>query len=168
MANRYKRHRLLRRDKHICGLHMGGCGKPIRKGETYNVDHIIPKALFSKTAADRIAEFNEDWNCQPMHVECNDSKAYQLRTWPRFDCKCHYLQVYDSDLYICTKDDVSDGRHKLLNNIVSTSNDKVDAKLVIGSGISKRRQDIRRLSGKQIRIHTSRNKCFSGEVVQFD
>ena len=120
MSSRAQRRRVLRRDNGLCGLHLGGCGKPIKKGEQHNVDHIIPKALFSIGAdGSSIAEFNEDWNCQPTHMSCNDSKDFRMDGWPRFDCKCHYLQVCEGDLYIYTKGEVGEGRHKLLSSVVS-------------------------------------------------
>lgn len=134
MANRHKKRRVLKRDQRLCGIHLGGCGRRIEEGAEYNRDHIVPRALFSKVAKGRNAEFNEDWNCQPMHVDCNNAKDSKLRSWPRFDCDCHYLQVHGNDLYVHTKDPVGEGRHKLIENVVSERNDKVDAKLVIGSG----------------------------------
>ena len=137
MANRRKRLRVLKRDQRLCGIHFGGCGRRIEEGEKYNVDHIIPRALFSRVAKGRNAEFNEDWNYQPMHVACNDAKASQLRGWPRFDCDCHYLQIGGRDLYVYTKGHVGEGMHLLLRDIVSGRNDKVDAHLVVGSGKGK-------------------------------
>ena len=115
----------------------GGCGKPIEKEEPCNVDHIFPRDLFSKVAEGRIAELNEDWNCQPTHVACNDSKDFRLNEWPRFTCKCHYLQVCERDLYVYTRGVIGEGKHKLIEEIVSVRNDKVDAKIVIGTGKGK-------------------------------
>ena len=137
MSSRAQRHRVLKRDNRMCGLHMGGCGKPIKQGEQYNVDHIIPRALFSKVAEERIAEFNEDWNCQPTHVACNDSKGFRLSDWPRFTCKCHYLQIRERDLYIYTRGSVGKGIRKLIDTVVSDRNDRVDAKIIIGTGTGK-------------------------------
>ena len=137
MSSRAQRRRVLRRDDRLCGIHMGGCGESINKGQKPNVDHIIPKALFSKVAADRIAEFNEDWNCQPTHIACNDSKDFRLTGWPRFGCECHYLQVFGPDLYVCTKSLVGESSHKLLEGVVSDRRDRVDAKIVMGTGKGK-------------------------------
>ena len=134
MANRHKKRRVLKRDQRLCGIHLGGCGRRIEASEQYNRDHIVPRALFSKVAKGRNAEFNEDWNCQPTHVECNDAKASELRRWPRFNCDCHYLQIHGDDLYVHTKGLAGEGRHKLLENVVSERSDKVDATVVIGSG----------------------------------
>ena len=144
MSSRAQRRRLLRRDNRICGLHLGGCGKQIGDAEKPNVDHIIPRALFSQVASDRIAEFNMDWNCQPTHIGCNDSKDFRLSGWPEFTCKCHYLQVCEGDLYVYTRGIIGEGRHKLLEGVVSERNDKVDAQVVIGSGTG---QGGRNLSG---------------------
>ena len=134
MANRHKTRRVLKRDQRLCGIHFGGCGRKIEEGEKYNLDHIIPRALFSKVATRRNAEFNEDWNYQPMHVECNSAKASQLRGWPRFDCDCHYLQINGRDLFVHTKGHVGEGRHLFLPSIVSDRSDRVDARVVVGSG----------------------------------
>ena len=137
MVNRHKTRRVLKRDQRLCGIHFGGCGKRIEKSEQYNLDHIIPRALFSKVAPECNAEFNEDWNYQPMHFACNSAKASQLRGWPRFDCDCHYLQIHGRHLYAHTKGHVGEGKHKLLDSVVSDRNDRVDATLVIGSGKGK-------------------------------
>ena len=134
MANRHKKRKVLKRDQRQCGIHLGGCGRRIEEGAKCNLDHIVPRALFSKVAKGRSAEFNEEWNCQPMHTECNSAKDSKLSGWPRFDCDCHYLQIHGNDLYVYTKDTVGEGRHKLLENVVSERNNRVDAKLVIGSG----------------------------------
>ena len=143
MSSRAQKRRVLRRDKRICGLHLGGCGKPIKAGEPSNVDHIIPRALFSKVAQGCIAEFNMDWNCQPTHVACNDSKNFRLDDWPHFSCKCHYLQVYEGDLYVYTRGDVGEGKHKLIEDVVSDRNDRVDARVVIGTGTGKEGAEIK-------------------------
>ena len=111
--------RLLRRDDRLCGVHLGGCGKEIKQGRSHNRDHIIPRSLFSKVARGRENEFEQDWNCQPMHEACNTSKSFQMDSWPRFDCRCHFLQVADGDLYVCTVGKVGRGSHKLLSNVVS-------------------------------------------------
>ena len=78
MVSRATKHRILRRDGRRCGLHMGGCQRPIDKGGECNVDHIIPKALFTMLAKDRANEFEADWNYQPMHIACHDEKRDRL------------------------------------------------------------------------------------------
>ena len=128
--------RVMRRDEHYCGLHIGGCGKRIQKSDKRNLDHIIPRALFSVVAKDRISEFNEDWNLQPMHLSCNYSRGSYMEGWPRFNCKCHLLQIYDGDLYVCTKGQVREGRHIFLANVVSAEYD-TSVSLITGSGTGK-------------------------------
>ena len=132
-SNRHARRRVFRRDKGRCGIHLGGCGKEITDGEPYNRDHIIPRSLFSKVAGDRLSEFDQDWNCQPMHVACNQSKSFSLEGWPEFRCRCHYLQVVNGDLYICTRGKIGSGQHKLLAGVVSEHPERVDARLVFGT-----------------------------------
>ena len=87
--------RVYLRDDELCGIHLGGCGKEILPGQNYNRDHIIPRSLFRKVSRGRENEFEQDWNCQPMHEDCNSSKSFQLDGWPRFGCECHYLQVVE-------------------------------------------------------------------------
>ena len=101
--------RLLRRDDRLCGVHLGGCGREIEQGQRHNRDHIIPRSLFSKVAGGRENEFEQDWNCQPMHEACNTSKSFQMDSWPRFNCWCHFLQVVEGDLYVCTVGKVGRG-----------------------------------------------------------
>ncbi len=132
---RHAMRRLLRRDDRLCGVHLGGCGKEIAPGQSPNRDHIIPRSLFKKVALGREYEFEQDWNCQPMHEACNTSKAFQMDSWPRFGCRCHFLQVVEGDLYVCTTGKVGQGSHKLLSNVVDDfpeSPERVDARVVVG------------------------------------
>ncbi len=100
--------RLLRRDGNICGLHLGGCGERITISEIPHatVDHIIPKAYYKAITAKeddtagRVKEFDQDWNCQPMHGKCNVGRGGQLVGYPRFQCGCHFLHITQGDLYI--------------------------------------------------------------------
>ena len=117
MSNRRKLQRVLKRDKRLCGVHMGGCGRPIRIGEPTTRDHIVPTALYSKVATK--PEFDQPWNWQPMHKACNEANGSAIHGWPRFDCDCHYLQIHGRDLYVHTTEPLGKGRHKLLENIVS-------------------------------------------------
>ena len=132
MSNRRKLQRVLKRDKRLCGVHMGGCGRPIRIGEPTTRDHIVPTALYSKVATK--PEFDQPWNWQPMHKACNEAKGSAIHGWPRFDCDCHYLQIHGRDLYVHTTEPLGKGRHKLLENIVSEDGDRVDARVVVGEG----------------------------------
>ena len=88
-----------------------------------------------------------------MHESCNRRKADAVRgrlledleiavtvgantpdDWPRFQCKCHYLQIFDGDLYVCTLDPVGVGEHKLYTGVVKDfgEENRQDAILVIG------------------------------------
>ena len=80
---------ILRRDKHICGIHYGGCGKEIKLEDDANIDHMIPKTLLKKEKGDSV--FFKPNFLQPMHTACNSiEKRGQLTTYPEFTCNCHY------------------------------------------------------------------------------
>ena len=86
--------RLLRRDGSLCGVHHGGCGQRINSNKEGSVDHIFPQAFFrQRETAVKRAQFNEDWNCQPMHKKCNNVRKGQVWGFPVFLCTCHWLQV---------------------------------------------------------------------------
>ena len=38
-------------------------------------------------------DYNKDWNCQPMHQECNTKRGGQIHGFPLFTCSCHWLQI---------------------------------------------------------------------------
>jgi len=82
--------RLLKRDNYKCGIHVGGCGKEIKRGEATR-DHIIPKNYSRKRSNNR--EFIGDWNYQPMHKRCNEEREGQIIDKPEFKCKCHGVYV---------------------------------------------------------------------------
>ena len=86
--------RLLPRDKNLCGIHVGGCGKRIRNRTDATVDHIFTRSFF-KDREDRINpnHYNREWNCQPMHQECNEGRGGQIYGFPLFTCSCHWLQI---------------------------------------------------------------------------
>ena len=142
MDRRKQRGRLLRRDKRRCGIHLGGCGRSIEPGQKCNVDHIIPSAFFSKIAGGERGRYERDWNCQPTHVSCNQRKAAEVAEWPRFRCRCHYLQVEEGNLFVLTRGQAGKERHVLLRDVVSDSPDRVDARVVIGPG---------KLGGRKVR-----------------
>ena len=142
--------KLVHRDGTLCGVHIGGCGQPII--DKCEVDHIIPLGL-AKSIAPVPAEFDNPWNYQPMHGECNRTKANMIYgrelgefekvvatgantpdDWPRFQCKCHYLQIVDGDMYVCTQGVVGKGRQKLYEGVVKDFGDtnRQDGILVIG------------------------------------
>ena len=142
--------KIMSRDKGLCGVHLGGCGQPIT-GKC-EVDHIVPLGL-AKLIAPDASGFDSMWNYQPMHADCNRKKAdtmngrelSELETtvtvgantpddWPRFECKCHYLQILDGDLYVCTRAPVGVGERKLYAGVVKDfgEENRQDAILVIG------------------------------------
>lgn len=81
--------RLLKRDNHKCGIHVGGCGKHIKGDATQ--DHIIPKNYIKTRSNNR--EFIGDWNYQPMHAKCNVKREGQIIDKPEFKCQCHGVYV---------------------------------------------------------------------------
>ena len=138
------------RDREKCGIHSGGCNAPLT--DNYTVDHIVPLSL-AKSAAPNPQEFDRPWNYQPMHKECNERKKDETgdrelgrfekiaiaRTktpnhWPRFQCKCHYLQILEGDLYVCTKGPIGTSQHKLYEGIVKDFGDenRQDAIMILG------------------------------------
>ena len=148
-----RRKRALKRDNSRCGIHLGGCGKPIQ-WDNKNIppgDHIIPESLFNKTAENPQA-FQDDWNIQPMHEQCGEEKSDRLAgsdlgqmemffspfpntpdQLPLFRCSCHYLQVSGEDLYICTRGRIDEGKYKLLSGFVKDFGDsnRQDAIMVV-------------------------------------
>ena len=142
MKRRKQRGRVLRRDKWRCGIHLGGCGQLIEEAKVCNVDHIIPSAFFSKVTGGDQSLFERDWNCQPMHMSCNQKKAAGVVEWPKFRCRCHFLQVEDGHLIVRTSGQADAERHMLLPNVVSGSRDRVDAQMVVGLG---------KLGGRKVR-----------------
>lgn len=86
--------RLLPRDDHLCGIHVDGCGKQIRNRAKASVDHILTKSFFKdREDGIRPKHYNEDWNCQPMHPDCNAKRGGQILGFPLFICSCHWLQI---------------------------------------------------------------------------
>ena len=94
MNNRKRLSYLLPRDGHLCGIHVGGCGMRIRNRTVASLDHIFTKSFF-KDREDGIwpKGYNKDWNCQPMHQECNTKRGGQIYGFPSFTCSCHWLQI---------------------------------------------------------------------------
>ena len=89
MANKELKRRLLRRDGGLCGIHVGGCGKPLTFAET-TVDHIIPRNVWNTDVEvfQMLSGKDRDQLLQPMHHACNnDRKHGQLDI--DFACNCH-------------------------------------------------------------------------------
>ena len=107
--------RLLNRDGHLCGIHIGGCGQEIRNRTHATVDHIFTRSFFKdRKVSIRPRIYNRDWNCQPMHSECNHERGGQIYGFPLFSCSCHWLQI----------DRKSEGHHVLTLHY-STESDEV-------------------------------------------
>ena len=142
--------KIMSRDNRLCGIHLGGCGMPIT-GKC-EVDHIVPLGL-AELIASNAREFDGLWNYQPMHERCNRNKADTMNgrsledleiavtvgantpdDWPRFQCKCHYLQILHEDLYVCTREPAGIGEHKLFPGVVKDfgEENRQDAIVVIG------------------------------------
>ena len=142
--------KVMSRDNGLCGIHLGGCGQPIT-GKC-EVDHIVPLGL-AKLVAAAPRDFDSLCNYQPMHESCNRKKSDAVRgrrledlekavtvgantpdDWPRFQCKCHYLQIFGGDLYVCTREPVGVGEHRLYTGVVKdfSQENRQDAILVVG------------------------------------
>ena len=147
---RAAKRKIVPRDSGLCGIHSGGCGQALTTNCT--VDHIVPLSL-AKSVAPNPREFDQPWNYQPMHQECNKRKDDETgnrelgefetiaiaRTntpdhWPRFQCKCHYLQILEGDLYVCTKEPIGPNHHKLYEGVVKDfgGENRQDAIMVMG------------------------------------
>ena len=86
--------KLLPRDGNLCGVHIGGCGMRMRNRADASVDHIFTKSFFKdREDSIRPKHYNQEWNCQPMHKECNSSRGGQIYGFPVFTCSCHWLQI---------------------------------------------------------------------------
>ena len=59
-----------------------------------SVDHIFTKSFFKdREDGIRAKHYNKEWNCQPMHQECNTKRGGQIYGFPLFTCSCHWLQI---------------------------------------------------------------------------
>ena len=75
-------------------------------------DHMIPQAFTAFLSPRKKAEFNADWNLQPMHKPCNERRRGQFAgNWPLFTCRCHYLQIADGHIYVHDRLQENDRRH---------------------------------------------------------
>ena len=94
MNNRKRLSYLLPRDGHLCGIHVGGCGMQISSRADASLDHIFTKSFFKdREDGIRPKHYNREWNCQPMHQECNTMRGGQILGFPLFTCSCHWLQI---------------------------------------------------------------------------
>ena len=83
--------RIMKRDNNRCGVHSGGCLRPISEdadgAERATEDHLVPRRFANRRALDLVA--HEDWNLQPMHAECNNARMGQVLGVVDFECNCH-------------------------------------------------------------------------------
>ena len=85
---------LLPRDGHLCGIHVGGCGARIRNRADATLDHIFTRSFFKdREDSVRQRDYNEDWNLQPMHHDCNNGRGGQMYGFPLFMCACHWRRI---------------------------------------------------------------------------
>lgn len=145
-----KKKALLKRDGPHCGIHVGGCGKPVAIPEA-KIDHVIPENLYT-SLVEYPSQFNKRWNMQLMHSECNLNKGSETNynppnsyeqfvfSWtnapdqlPTFRCQCHYWQIFEGDLYVCTQGVLGQDKHKLLSAIVADYEEpgRQDVKMVL-------------------------------------
>ena len=129
------RKQLTQRDGNLCGIHLGGCHRPIESQEGV-IDHITPLSLFGYISPNP-AQFDSIWNYQLMHEECNLKKSDGLEgrnldqleaavttgnnapdDWPRFECKCHYLQLIEGNMYVCTTGMSDSDNYELCSDVV--------------------------------------------------
>ena len=86
--------KLLPRDGHLCGVHVGGCSLPIKNKTAASIDHIFTQSFFKDREYDvKSKDYNRDWNLQPMHLQCNNERGGQIYGFPLFTCHCHWLQI---------------------------------------------------------------------------
>ena len=134
------RKQLTQRDGNLCGIHLGGCHKPI-VDQQEAIDHITPLSLFGYISPNP-AQFDSIWNYQLMHEECNLGKSDGLEgreldqleaavttgnnapdDWPRFECKCHYRQIIEGAMYVCTTSAIDSTSYELCANVVKDFGD---------------------------------------------
>ena len=115
-------------------VHLGGCGEVVAERKERSLDHIIPQAWF-KSAKDSCIEnnievktstdYDEMWNRQLMHKECDNGLGGHIHGLPPFCCHCHYLEVVGKDLFVVVRDSVSGENlehHLLLKGYVAVPN----------------------------------------------
>ena len=66
----------------------------IPEGTGASLDHIFTRSFFKdREDSIRPKDYNQEWNCQPMHKECNKNRGGQIYGFPLFICSCHWLQI---------------------------------------------------------------------------
>ena len=86
------RGRLLKRDNHQCGIHVGGCGRKLTLATT-TIDHIVPQNILRRNPAvyDQLAK--DESFLQPMCQHCNSARK-QGGIEVEFTCKCHSASFF--------------------------------------------------------------------------
>ena len=117
-----------RRDKGLCGVHIGGCGEPVPpQNDVRSLDHIISEAWFKTAGEGKTApNYNDRWNRQLMHKDCDNRKGGHVHGLPPFWCHCHYLEVCGGDLFVVVRDSEtaeSPERYLLLKGYVAPPTD---------------------------------------------
>jgi len=83
--------RIMKRDNNRCGIHSGGCLRPISENadgtEKATEDHLVPRRFANRRAPDLVT--HKDWNLQPMHAGCNNARMGQVLGVIGFECNCH-------------------------------------------------------------------------------
>lgn len=97
-----KLRRIWERDEGQCGIHIGGCGKPVRLNEA-NIGHMAPRGMREPGSYDGVVSrtrrremgragsggLPREWNIQPMHKECNQKMGAVYPPVPLIQhCKC--------------------------------------------------------------------------------
>ena len=132
MNYRRRLSRLLHRDNYRCGIHIGGCRMQIPNRARASLDHIFTRSFFrDREESVSAADYNKDWNTQPMHQHCNRKRGGQIYGFPLFTCTCHWLRIDESSggyvLTLCYRIDedifeftVSTENHNFVSRDLST------------------------------------------------
>lgn len=133
MSNRKRLSYLLSRDGHLCGIHVDGCGKSIPCRADASLDHIFTKSFF-KDSEDGIGpkHYNKEWNCQPMHQDCNTGRGGQIHGFPLFTCSCHRLQIDRTSKGHVLKLHYRTARSEVAIAVTTEKNNFVSRKLTTG------------------------------------
>ena len=108
------------RDSRLCGIHLGGCSKPIKPGELYDLDHLIPQGYYMDLPdPNHRRKFESPWNLQPMHRSCHEAdRSGQLWGFPIFQCQCHSLHIRDRVLYLRYQYQLVVRLHEITSSVV--------------------------------------------------
>ena len=119
---------------HICGIHIDGCGMTIPSRAKGSLDHIFTRSFFrDREKSISAADYNMDWNTQPMHQRYNTERGGQIYGFPLFTYTCHWLRIDEGSgghvLTLCYRTSegvseftVSTEKHNFVLRGVSTGN----------------------------------------------